>query len=130
MENTTTPPVTVLPLIPGEFCYRAADRAAGATPPREPRDWSRPTAELEAEREEYWRRVRTAPADVWAEIDEAARDYAIGILSPEYVPAGFIIPEPMTDDHRGRPMYLCVVCRAGRYFAGYRAKDRTAEALP
>lgn len=122
--------VEVLPLIPGERAWRAADRAAGATAPAQPRDWSRPAAEFDAQHEEYWRRVRTAPSDRWAEIDEAAYWEALEMLPPIRVPGGFLVSEPMTEDPQGRTVFLCVVTRNGRHFAGYRVKDRVAESLP
>jgi len=60
----------------------------------------------------------------WREIPEADADYCEGVLPPIYFSGGFAVSEPVTDDERGRPIYLCVKVershthgQPGRYFA-------------
>lgn len=96
--------VQILPMVPGERAWRAADRAAGV-------------AEISGQA--HYDGIRNA-GPVWTEIDEEAQWEALEILPPIYFPGGFAVSEAVCDGSElDSVIHLCVVCVRGRYFARY-----------
>ncbi len=64
---------------------------------------------------------------VWLHVTEEQSDYALNVLPPLYVPHGFAIGEPNSDDAQGRTVYAFYTKAGGEWWATYTTREQFDE---
>lgn len=72
-----------------------------------------------------WREGR----DAWREVSAETAWNALCVLPPIYVPGGFLVSEPYSDDAEGRTFYFGFTEAAGRHFTRLLGRHNAASEI-
>lgn len=112
--------MNLLPIIPGERAWQAADRAAGVGK----------EGALGTDYTKLAAMTTAQLAQTWAEITDDERIEALEVLPPFWVSSGFQVSEAVCGCRDADALCLTVISTAGRHFAAYQAHHVTGLAGP